>query len=162
MLPISTDVRQPDSIRALFAGTREKFGRLDVLFNNAGVNAPAIPMEDLSYEQWSEVVSVNLTGVVPLCPGGDPPDEGTAAARGAHYQQRLDFRPCSPAAFGALHRHQTCHHRAHQIHLARLPRTQHCLRPNRYRQRGHGNGRESPAAISAAERRRWSWNQGWT
>jgi NAD(P)-dependent dehydrogenase (short-subunit alcohol dehydrogenase family) len=66
MLPLSTDVRQPDSIRALFARTQEKFGRLDVLFNNAGVNAPPIPMEDLSYEQWCEVVSVNLTGAF-LC-----------------------------------------------------------------------------------------------
>ena len=58
---ISTDVRQPDSVRALFAGTREKFGRLDVLFNNAGVNT-GVPFEDLSYEQWCEVVNVNLTG----------------------------------------------------------------------------------------------------
>jgi NAD(P)-dependent dehydrogenase (short-subunit alcohol dehydrogenase family) len=62
MLPVPTDVRQHDSIRALFAATRDKFGRLDVLFNNAGVNAPAIPMEDLTFEQWAEVVSVNLTG----------------------------------------------------------------------------------------------------
>ena len=58
---ICTDVRQPDSVRALFVGTREKFGRLDVLFNNAGVNT-GIPFEDLSYEQWCEVVNVNLTG----------------------------------------------------------------------------------------------------
>lgn len=58
---ISTDVRQPDSVRALFAATREKFGRLDVLFNNAGVNT-GIPFEDLSYEQWCEVLNVNLTG----------------------------------------------------------------------------------------------------
>jgi NAD(P)-dependent dehydrogenase (short-subunit alcohol dehydrogenase family) len=58
---ISTDVREPDSVRALFAHTREKFGRLDVLFNNAGVNA-TLPFEDLSYEQWCEVVNVNLTG----------------------------------------------------------------------------------------------------
>jgi NAD(P)-dependent dehydrogenase (short-subunit alcohol dehydrogenase family) len=62
MLPVATDVRQPESIQALFAATRAKFGRLDVLFNNAGVNAPPIPMEDLSYDQWCEVVSVNLTG----------------------------------------------------------------------------------------------------
>jgi NAD(P)-dependent dehydrogenase (short-subunit alcohol dehydrogenase family) len=66
MLPISTDVRQHGSIRDLFAATGDKFGRLDVLFNNAGVGAPAIPMEDLSYEQWSEVVAVNLTGAF-LC-----------------------------------------------------------------------------------------------
>jgi NAD(P)-dependent dehydrogenase (short-subunit alcohol dehydrogenase family) len=66
MLPLSTDVRSPDSVRALFATTRDRFGRLDVLFNNAGVNAPAIPLEDLSFDQWSEVVSVNLTGVF-LC-----------------------------------------------------------------------------------------------
>jgi NAD(P)-dependent dehydrogenase (short-subunit alcohol dehydrogenase family) len=62
MLPMPTDVGQPDSVRALFAKTRETFGRLDLLFNNAGTNAPAIPMEDLSYEQWSTVVAVNLTG----------------------------------------------------------------------------------------------------
>ena len=66
VLPISTDVRQPGSVRDLFAATCDKFGRLDVLFNNAGVIAPPIPLEDLSYEQWSEVVSVNLTGVF-LC-----------------------------------------------------------------------------------------------
>jgi NAD(P)-dependent dehydrogenase (short-subunit alcohol dehydrogenase family) len=58
---VSTDVRQPDSVRALFAGTREKFGRLDVLFNNAGVNT-VTPFEELTYEQWCEVVNVNLSG----------------------------------------------------------------------------------------------------
>jgi NAD(P)-dependent dehydrogenase (short-subunit alcohol dehydrogenase family) len=62
MLPVATDVRHPDSVHALFRATVEKFGRLDVLFNNAGINAPAIPMEELSYDQWSDVVAVNLTG----------------------------------------------------------------------------------------------------
>jgi NAD(P)-dependent dehydrogenase (short-subunit alcohol dehydrogenase family) len=62
MLPVATDVRQPDSVRALFRATVEKFGRLDVLFNNAGINAPSIPMEELTYEQWSDVVAVNLNG----------------------------------------------------------------------------------------------------
>lgn len=66
MLPIPTDVTQPYAVQALFAGTREHFGRLDVLFNNAGAGAPAIPMEDLSYAQWNNVVSVNLTGAF-LC-----------------------------------------------------------------------------------------------
>jgi NAD(P)-dependent dehydrogenase (short-subunit alcohol dehydrogenase family) len=66
MLPVSTDVSQPDAVRALFVRTRNEFGRLDILFNNAGVDAPGIAIEDLSYEQWSRVVSVNLTGTF-LC-----------------------------------------------------------------------------------------------
>ena len=66
MLVAPTDVSIPDQVQALFDTVRREFGRLDVLFNNAGVGAPAIPMEDLSFEQWSEVVSVNLTGAF-LC-----------------------------------------------------------------------------------------------
>ena len=61
-LAVPTDVADPDSIRALFAKTRETFGRLDVLFNNAGTGAPPIPLEDLTYEQWKTVVDINLTG----------------------------------------------------------------------------------------------------
>ena len=62
MLACPTDVADPKAVRALFAETKRNFGRLDLLFNNAGVGAPAIPMEDLGYEQWKEVVDVNLTG----------------------------------------------------------------------------------------------------
>jgi NAD(P)-dependent dehydrogenase (short-subunit alcohol dehydrogenase family) len=65
-LIVPTDVRDPASVRALFTQTREAFGRLDVLFNNAGVSAPGIPLEDLSYEQWQAVVDTNLTGAF-LC-----------------------------------------------------------------------------------------------
>jgi NAD(P)-dependent dehydrogenase (short-subunit alcohol dehydrogenase family) len=61
-LPVATDVSNPESVRALFAKTREKFGRLDLLFNNAGVNAPGIPIEELTYDQWKAVVDINLTG----------------------------------------------------------------------------------------------------
>ena len=61
-LAVHTDVADPDSIRALFAKTQETFGRLDVLFNNAGTGAPPIPLEDLTYEQWKTVVDINLTG----------------------------------------------------------------------------------------------------
>jgi NAD(P)-dependent dehydrogenase (short-subunit alcohol dehydrogenase family) len=63
---VATDVSQPDSVKALFRVVREEFGRLDVLFNNAGANAPGIAIEDLSYEQWSTVVGANLTGAF-LC-----------------------------------------------------------------------------------------------
>jgi NAD(P)-dependent dehydrogenase (short-subunit alcohol dehydrogenase family) len=66
MLPVPTDIAQPGQVRELFARTKEAFGRLDVLFNNAGISAPGIPMEDLTYEQWSAVLAVNLTGAF-LC-----------------------------------------------------------------------------------------------
>ena len=65
-LVVPTDVSDPSSVQALFARTKETFGRLDLLFNNAGTGAPAIPLEDLSYEQWKAVVDVNLNGMF-LC-----------------------------------------------------------------------------------------------
>ncbi len=61
-LVVPTDVADPESVRALFARTKEAFGRLDLLFNNAGVGAPGVPLEDLTYEQWKSVVDINLTG----------------------------------------------------------------------------------------------------
>ena len=65
-LPLPTDVAKPAAVDALFAKTRETFGRIDVLFNNAGANAPGIRFEDLTYEKWQSVVDVNLTGMF-LC-----------------------------------------------------------------------------------------------
>src|SRR5436309_5419682 len=65
-LVVPADVTDPESVRTLFARTKEAFGRLDLLFNNAGTNVPAMPLEDLSYEQWKSVVDVNLTGAF-LC-----------------------------------------------------------------------------------------------
>jgi NAD(P)-dependent dehydrogenase (short-subunit alcohol dehydrogenase family) len=65
-LAIPTDVRDVQSVQALFAKTKEVFGRLDLLFNNAGIGAPGLPLEELSLEQWQAVVDTNLTGVF-LC-----------------------------------------------------------------------------------------------
>ncbi len=66
MTPVATDVSKPESVRALFDAIRVAYGRLDLLFNNAGANAPGIAFEDLTYEQWSTVVGANLTGAF-LC-----------------------------------------------------------------------------------------------
>jgi NAD(P)-dependent dehydrogenase (short-subunit alcohol dehydrogenase family) len=65
-LVVPTDVSDPASVRSLFAAAHKEFGRLDLLFNNAGVGAPGIPLEDLTVEQWRTVVDINLTGVF-LC-----------------------------------------------------------------------------------------------
>jgi len=65
-IAVPTNVADPASVSALFAKTREAFGRLDLLFNNAGVGAPPVNLEDLTFEQWKNVVDINLTGVF-LC-----------------------------------------------------------------------------------------------
>lgn len=61
-LIVPTDVSERDAVARLFAATYETFGRLDLLFNNAGMGAPSLPLEDLSEEQWLNVVAVNLSG----------------------------------------------------------------------------------------------------
>jgi NAD(P)-dependent dehydrogenase (short-subunit alcohol dehydrogenase family) len=65
-LAVSTDVSDPDSVKALFDATVQAFGRVDVLFNNAGVSAPGILLEDMTLAQWKNVVDINLTGMF-LC-----------------------------------------------------------------------------------------------
>ena len=62
VLPVPCDVSNPDAVRAAFDKVHQTFGRLDLLFNNAGVGAPAVPMEELTFEQWQNVVNINLTG----------------------------------------------------------------------------------------------------
>ena len=65
-LVVPADVSLPDSVQALFARTKEVFGRLDLLFNNAGIFPPGVPLEDLSFDQWKTAVDINLTGAF-LC-----------------------------------------------------------------------------------------------
>jgi NAD(P)-dependent dehydrogenase (short-subunit alcohol dehydrogenase family) len=65
-LVVASDISRPESVGALFQRVKDEFGRLDVLFNNAGLNAPGIPIEDMTYETWTALVDVNLTGAF-LC-----------------------------------------------------------------------------------------------
>ena len=62
-LAVPADVSDPDSVQALFASALQAFGRVDLLFNNAGVNAPGVPLEDLTVAQWKNVVDINLSGM---------------------------------------------------------------------------------------------------
>ncbi len=66
VLVVPTDVTNPAAVRHLFASVREKFGRLDLLFNNAGISSPSMPLEDVPYERWREILDTNLTGAF-LC-----------------------------------------------------------------------------------------------
>ena len=65
-LAVTCDVGKPDQVAALFAETKSTFGRLDLLFNNAGISAPGVPLEDLRFDKWQQVVDTNLTGIF-LC-----------------------------------------------------------------------------------------------
>lgn len=65
-MAVPTDVTDPDSVQALFAAIEQRFGRLDMLFNNAGVNAPAVPIDELPLDKWFSVLNTNVTGVF-LC-----------------------------------------------------------------------------------------------
>ena len=68
-LPASTNVADPQAVKALFAAVEREFGRLDLLFNNAGQNAPPVPIDELTFDQWKAVVDVNLNGMF-LCAQG--------------------------------------------------------------------------------------------
>ena len=96
-LVVPTDVSDAGAVQALFARVKEGFGRLDLLFNNAGIFIPGMEIDELSVEQWQAVVDVNLTGVFPVRARGLPDDEDPGPARRAHHQQRLDLR-ARPAA----------------------------------------------------------------
>jgi NAD(P)-dependent dehydrogenase (short-subunit alcohol dehydrogenase family) len=66
-LAVKSDVADPESVKELFARTREKFGRLDLLFTNAGMGAPAVPVDELPLEKWHQVVGANLNGTFYCC-----------------------------------------------------------------------------------------------
>ncbi len=91
-LALTSDVGDPASVKQLFEQIEREFGRLDLLFNNAGVSAPAVPMEELTYEQWKSGRRRQSDRRLPVRAGRDPADEETDAAGRTHHQQRFDFR----------------------------------------------------------------------
>ena len=94
-VPVPTDVGDPKAVQALFATVRDRCGRLDFLFNNAGGNVPGTPFEDLAYEDWARIVQVNLTGSFLCAQAAFRMMKDAVAAGRAHRQQRLDLaRTC--------------------------------------------------------------------
>src|SRR5471032_1189382 len=152
MLCVPADVSAPESVKALFAATAEAFGRLDVLFNNAGTNAPAIPIEDVTFEQWNAVVGVNLTGAF-LCAreairlmkaqrprGGRIINNGSISAH-VPRPHSAPYTATKHAITGS-----------DQKHFARWPQLRYRLRAVRYRQRGHRDDRPHVERRAATER----------
>ena len=128
------DVSNPSEVRTLFDATREKFGRLDVLFNNAGMNAPFLPLEDMPYEKWREVIDTNVTGTF-LCTQQAFRLMKDQTPRGGRIINNGSISAHTPRANSAPY---TASKHAitgiDQVHLARWPQVRHRLRPDRHRQ----------------------------
>ena len=124
ILAVRTDVGDPESVRRLFAKTMQAFGRLDVLFNNAGHGAPRVPLEDLTYEEWQRVVDTNLTGTFLCTQEAIKIMKAQEPMGGPDHQQRLDSGLRATARLGPLHLYKTRHHRPDQVDLTRRPQVQ--------------------------------------
>ena len=149
MLVVPTDVSDPASIAALFDTVKATYGRIDLLFNNAGISTRNIPIEDLTLEQWSNVVAVNLTGSFLCAQHAFRMMKDQHTARRTHHQQRLGLGACAAAEFGAVCVDQACADRADAGAVAGWARIRHRLRPDRHRQcRDHAQRRHRarPAA----------------
>ena len=153
-LVVPTDVSDPAAIRALFAKSKEAFGRLDVLFNNAGIGAPAVPMEELPYETWKKVVDTNLTGVfvctqeaIKIMKAQNPPADASSTTARSPPIRRARARPPIPRPStpspGSPSRPRS------------IARHRHHLQPDRHRQcrdpadRAHGAGRRASCSPTA-------------
>jgi NAD(P)-dependent dehydrogenase (short-subunit alcohol dehydrogenase family) len=145
-LAVPTDITDPEAVRLLFARTKETFGRLDLLFNNAGTTAPPIPIEDLDIRMWKTMVDTNLTGAflcaqqaIKLMKSQDP--------RGGRIINNLGV--CPPSQLRPVHLDETRHPGADQVALPGLPQVRHRLRPDRHRQcRYHTHGEYGRGRIA--------------
>ena len=151
-LAIPTDVADPAAVDAFFAQIKQRFGRLDLLFNNAGVNAPGVPLEDLTYEQWKYVVDVNFTGSF-LCAQG--------AFRMMKEQHPMGGRIINNGSISAhVPRPDSAPYTATKHAITGLTKStvagraqvRHRLRPDRHRQRRHRDGRPHGGRRAAGGR----------
>ena len=151
-LCVSADMTDPGSIAALFAKVKATYGRLDVLFNNAGMGAPPVNFEDLTLAQWQAVVEHQPHRAVPVHPARLPDHEGPEPARRPHHQQRLDLGARAAAVLRGLYLDQARHHRPDQGDQPRRPRVRHRGRTDRHRQCRDANDRPHGRRRAAARR----------
>ena len=118
---VQVDVGDPQSVKNLFAKSQERFGRLDVLFNNAGSFAPPGLFEDLTYEEWMTVVNTNLTGTF-LCAQEAiriMKDQKPRPHRWTHHQQRVGISSRATTQLRPIYCNQAWRYRPYQGHLPR-------------------------------------------
>ena len=149
---VRTDVGDPEAVRELFAKTKEAFGRLDVLFNNAGVGAPGRPLEDLTYEQWKTVVDTNLTGPFLCTQEAFRMMKEQTADGGSDNQQRVDIRPDPEAKLGTLHGDKTRDGWVDEVDGSGREEIRHRLQSDRHWERGDGDDCEDVEGGASAER----------
>ena len=147
--PMPADVTNEGAVRKVFEEIESRFGRLDVLFNNAGTGAPPVHIDELSIEQWRAVVDINLNAVF-ICSREAFRLMRHQDPRGGRIINNGSISAHAPRPLSAAYtRHQACDHRPDQGDLARWPRLRHRLRSDRHRQRGHrddrAHGRRHPA-----------------
>ena len=147
--PCPTDVTIEAEVRTLFDQAVTRHGRVDLLFNNAGMGSPPHELDEIPLAEWQAVVDLNLTGAFLCTAEAFRVMKASAAARRADHQQRLDLGARPPAAVDRLHRDQARDHRADQGDRAGRARVRHRLRSDRHRQRRDrhdgGDGRGSAA-----------------
>ena len=139
-LVMPTDISDGPAVEAMFARTQETFGRLDLLFNNAGIAARGVPIEELTIDEWRAVVDVNLTGTFLCTQAAVRLMKKSAAARRTDHQQRFDLRARAAAELRAVHGDQARHHRTDQIDGSRRPCARYRVRTDRHRECRHGAG----------------------
>ena len=151
-LVVPTDVRDPSAVKALFAKTKDAFGRLDLLFNNAGTGAPPVPLEDLTFEQWKTVVDINLTGTF-LCAQEAIKMMKSQTPRGGRIINNGSISAHAPRPNSAPYT-ATKHAITGLTKCTSLDgrEIRHRLRPDRYRQRGDRDDGAHEGRGGAGER----------
>jgi NAD(P)-dependent dehydrogenase (short-subunit alcohol dehydrogenase family) len=119
-LVVPTDVSKQDSVKAMFAAVKQKWGRVDAIFNNAGVNAPGTSFEELTLEKWQYVVDINLTGMF-LCMQEAFKVMKDQSPRGGRIINNGSISAHAPRPGSAAYGHQARRHRPHQDRRAGRP-----------------------------------------